>query len=180
MDVAGHAVSGLLEYGVLFLAPIHGRPVQIRNVVKDPSGEEVFLYKSHQTLYFALGVGVVWLAERGLEAYIPHKRLVVFLPNRLPGRISLYDNAFHVVGKDAFGHAHIAKSVQHSNEQVFLLGIREEFNIPVAAVVADHGEAGYRIFCPGRIHNLCESPVHLVGIARLRCITAPTVFLRRR
>ena len=51
--------------------------------------EEVFLHKTYQTLHFSLRKGMIWLAKLGLEAHRFHKSLVILLPNRKIGFISL-------------------------------------------------------------------------------------------
>ena len=69
--------------------------------------------------------------------------------------------------------------MDHPNKQVFLPGIGEELNIPLAAVVADHGKAGNAVGLTVVIQNIRESPVHLVGFTGLCDVPAATISLRR-
>lgn len=55
----------------------------------------------------------------------------------------------------------------YPNRQVFLSGVGKEFQIPLAAMVADHGKTGNAVSLPVVIQNIGESPVHLVGFAGL-------------
>ena len=73
------------------------------------------------------------------------------------------DNALHVICQNISGDPHICKGMQHADEEVFLLGIREEFNIPLPAMVSDHGKACNPVGSPLVSLNLYKSPVHLEG-----------------
>ena len=119
------------------------------------------------------------LAELRLKTYRFHKRLIVFLPDRMSLKIPVKHDTFHVVGQDMLWNPHIFECVKHSNEQVFLLGIGEELHILLTAVVAHHGKAGNIVFAAVVVHHFGESPVHLVGFSRLRGEPAATAALWR-
>jgi hypothetical protein len=53
--------------------------------------------------------------------------------------------------------------MEHADKEVFLLGIREEFHIPLPAVMADHGKACDPVDSPLVSLNLNKSPIHLEG-----------------
>lgn len=63
------------------------------------------------------------------------------------------------------GDPHVAKGVDHANEQVLLLCVRKKLHIPLTAVVADHGKTGSVVFAAVVIQNLGEASVHLVGLS---------------
>ena len=86
-------------------------------------------------------------AELRLETHCFHKGLVVLLPDRMALEVPVQYNTFHIVRQDILGDTHVAKGMDHANEQILLFGIGEELNIPLTAVVADHSEAGCGIFC---------------------------------
>lgn len=69
--------------------------------------------------------------------------------------------------------------MDHPNKQVFLPGVGEELNIPLAAVVTDHGKAGNAVGLTVVIQNIREAPVHLVGFTGLCDVPAATISLRR-
>lgn len=79
---------------------------------------------------------------------------------------------FHVVRQDILGNPHVAEGVDHANEQILLLGIGEEFDVSMTAMVADHGEAGCGVFSAVVVQNLGKAPVHLVGVSQLSCESA--------
>lgn len=72
---------------------------------------------------------------------------------------------------------HIAESMEHPNEQIFLLGIGKELYILLTAMVAHHGKAGNIVFAAVIVHHFGEAPVHLVGFSRLRSEPAATAAL---
>jgi hypothetical protein len=91
--------------------------------------------------------------------------------------VPVENDAFHVVRQDILGNPHVAKGVNHANEQVFLFGIGEELYVPLATVVTDHGEAGCGVFCPVIVQNLSKAPVHLVSVSWFCSEPATTVAL---
>lgn len=99
--------------------------------------------------------------------------------NAMALQITVQHNAFHIVGKHNLGHSHVHKGVDHPNEQVFLPGVGEKLNVPLTAVVTDHGEACCTVGISVIVQHICEAPVHLVGLARRCGVTAPSVSLRR-
>ncbi len=101
------------------------------------------------------------------------------LPDGVAFHIPANNYAFHVVCKDMMGHAHIPEGMDHADEQAFLLGVREEFDVPFPAVMTDHCEAGSREHIARMILHLDEAPVHLEGFSPLRRVAAATVALRR-
>ena len=68
--------------------------------------------------------------------------------------------------------------MDHAYEQVLLLGIREELNVHLPAVMADHREASDFVLFAIRIDHPCEAPVHLVCFSRTGPVTAAAVPLR--
>ena len=69
--------------------------------------------------------------------------------------------------------------MDHPNKQVFLPGVGEELNIPLAAMVTDHGKTGNAVGLSILIQNIRESPVHLVGFTGLCDVLTATIPLRR-
>jgi hypothetical protein len=69
--------------------------------------------------------------------------------------------------------------MEHSNKQVFLFGIGEEFDVTLTAMVADHGKAGTFYSWPIICDNIDKAPVHLVRFARLGAEAPPPVSLWR-
>jgi hypothetical protein len=68
--------------------------------------------------------------------------------------------------------------MDHPDEEVFLLGIWEEFDKPLAAVMTDHGEAGTFVRLSVICFHLNEAPVHLVSFAGT-CLKAPAAVALR-
>lgn len=118
------------------------------------------------------------LAEFRLETHSPHELLIVLLPKWIPLLFPPDDHAFHVVREDILGDAHVPEPVEHTNKQVFLLGVGEKLHILLTAVVADHSKAGNEVFFSGIRTDLGKAPVHLVCLARAGSVTPPTVSLR--
>ena len=54
----------------------------------------------------------------------------------------------HVVGEDILRNLHVLEGVNHSNEQVLLLGVGKEFHVLLSAMVANHGEASSGVLTP--------------------------------
>ena len=69
--------------------------------------------------------------------------------------------------------------MDHANEQILLPGIGEELNVTLPAMVADHGKACCAVDLPVVVQNICEAPVHLVGLAGICGIATTSVALRR-
>src|SRR5699024_978423 len=149
--------------------------VQVSNIVEYPDSEKVVFHKSHQALYLVFGKGIPGVAELCLKAEGFHESLVVLLPDRMAIQIPVQHDAFHIVSQDNFGHAHVLKGMNHSNEQVFLLSIGEKLNVALAAMVADHSEACRTVCISVVVQHICEAPVHLVGFSRRCAVTASTV-----
>ena len=164
--------------GVLLVAPVQGRQVQVSHIPEGPSGQEVVLHETDQTLHFALRKGVPGLAEFGLETHSPHELLVVALPDGLAVLAPPDHHALHVVREDILRDPHVLEGVNHANEQVFLLGVGEELHIPLTTMVADHGEAGGGVFFSQVGLNLGKAPVHLERLAGGCSVSPPPVSLR--
>ena len=147
---------------VLLIAPIKGSEVQVRYIPECSSGQEVFLHKANQPLYFSFCKRMSGLTQLGAESNGFHECLIVLLPHRLAFIISLQYNTFHIVCEDILRDPHIAKCPDHSNKQVLLLGIGEKLHIALAAVMADHCKAGGIVLGTIVIQNFCKAPVHLV------------------
>ena len=64
-------------------------------------------------------------------------------------------------------------------KMILLPGVGEKFNIPLPAMVADHGKARHAERAAVIIQNVCKSPVHLERLSGVSRVTAPTVSLRR-
>ena len=99
-------------------------------------------------------------------------RFMSLLPSNSPTPIS--NPMLHIPG-----YSHIGKAVDHTDEQVLLLGIGEELHIPLATVVADHGEAGDLIFAAVIVNHPGEAPVHLKGLSGLCSEPLPPASLGR-
>ena len=69
--------------------------------------------------------------------------------------------------------------MQHTYEQVLLLGVGEEFYVAGSAMVTYHGKAGCLIALIGICMDIHESPVHLKDFSGIRDITSPSISLRR-
>lgn len=91
------AVESLEKRMILLVTPLQGLLIQVRYVPEGPTGEEIALYKSDQTFYLVLGVGMAGLAELRLEANRVHKGLVFTVPNGLPIHIPVVYHTFHIV-----------------------------------------------------------------------------------
>ena len=117
------------------------------------------------------------LAELRAEADRFHKCLVILLPYGISLEVPVEDHSFHIVSENVPGDAHAGKAVDHADEQVLLLGIGEELHIPLATVVADHGEAGSSVLAAVVVHHIGEAPVHLKGLSRLRSEPLPPASL---
>ena len=118
------------------------------------------------------------LTELSLETHSPHELLIVLLPKGMPVLVPPDNHAFHVVRKDILRDAHVPEPVEHTNEQIFLLGVGEELHIPLTAVVADHSKAGNRVFFSGERLDLGKAPVHLERVSGAGGVPPPTVSLR--
>ena len=68
--------------------------------------------------------------------------------------------------------------MNHPNEEVFLLGIREELHIPFSAMVTDHGKAGGTPSVAITGFHVYEAPIHLERFSGLGRIPSPSVALR--
>ncbi len=104
------------------------------------------------------------LTELCIKSNCAHKGFVILLPYRTAVQITVEYNALHVICQHISGDTHILKSVDHPNKQVFLFGIRKEFNITLSAMVADHGKAGHAVDVSVVIQHIGKAPVHLVGL----------------
>ena len=163
---------------VLFGTPFQRSVVQAGHIPENASRKEVVLHESDKTLHLPLGKRVARLAEFRLETHGFHELLIILLPNRLALMVPPDHHALHVVRENGFGHSHVAESVNHADEQVFLLGVGKELYIPLAAVMANHCKTRCLVLLAViRVHRH-EAPVHLVRLARCSEIPAPTVPLR--
>ena len=99
------------------------------------------------------------------------------VPDRMTIRITTNHNAFHVVRKDIFRDTQPFECVDHADEQIFLLGIREELNIPLASVVTDHYKAGNFIWVAMACIHVHKAPIHLVTLTGITGVTTATIAL---
>lgn len=162
--VVGHHVQRLVVYGVLPVAPVEPLLVEVGDVKELSPGEEVVLHEADQPLHLALGERVVGLAEPRLEACRRHERLVLVVPQRAAVRVPSGDDGLHVVGQHRLRAPQVPEGMYHPYEQVLLLRVWEEFDVPLPAVVADHGEACCPSDIPVRGVYVREAPVHLVAL----------------
>ena len=146
MQFLGHICGGFVVGAVLLVAPVQSSPVQICNVPEDLAHQEVLFYETDQPLHLSFGKRMPRLAEFCLEGHRFHKGLVVFLPDWTALEVPVGDHTFHIVRQDILWDPHVAKGVDHANQQILLLGIGEELNIPLTAVVADHSKASCGVF----------------------------------
>src|SRR5574344_362395 len=177
MDILGNANPPVVSC-VLFIAPIQSCIIQIGHIPEHAPNEEVFLYEPHETFHLALRKGMPGLAELRLESNGLHELLIVLLPDWIAIQVTPNDYALHVIRQDVLRNAHVAESVDHPNEQIFLLCIGEELHIPLPAVVANHSEAGGVVFTSIVCLYLRKAPVHLKRLSGTGRVPSPTVSLR--
>ena len=91
---------------VLAPAPLDRFIIQVRKFFEYTSLQEVLLHKANETFYRTLGKRVTWLAEPGMEAYVPHEEFLVMLPDRFSLRISPDHNTLHVICQDVLRNIH--------------------------------------------------------------------------
>ena len=70
-----------------------------------------------------------------------HEGFVIPAPYRMPVRIAAGNNALHVVCQNSSRNAESLECMDHSDEQVLLLGVRKELDVAGSAVMAHHREA---------------------------------------
>ena len=87
-------------------------------------------------------------------------------------------HTLHVVRKHILRDAHVPESVQHSNEQVLLLCVREELDKRRPTMVAAHGKASSLVLVSGAVQDLCKAPVHMKRFSGSRLISPSPVALR--
>lgn len=150
----------------------------IGHIPEHAPNEEVFLYEPHETFHLALRKGMPGLAELRLESNGLHELLIVLLPDWIAIQVTPNDYALHVIRQDVLRNAHVAESVDHPNEQIFLLCIGEELHIPLPAVVTNHSEAGGVVFTSIVCLYLRKAPVHLKRLSGAGRVPSPTVSLR--
>lgn len=177
MNLLGYPVHRPVVSTILSVSPFHRLPVQVGYMVEYSAGKEIVFHKPHQALYLTFGKGMAGFAELCLKTKSLHEGLVVLLPDRMALQIPVQHDAFHIVSQDEFGHPHVLKGMDHSNEQVFLFGVGKKLNVALAAVVADHSEACRTVGVSVVVQHICEAPVHLVGLARCCGVTTSTVSL---
>ena len=175
MFIIRRAVHGTMIAAVLIRAPAQSLIVEIRDRSEYAPNEEVLFYKADQPLDLSFCKRVQWLTQLRLKADGLHKGFVIPLPDGMPFRIATGHNALHVVRQHVLRNAQIDKRMDHSDEEVFLLSVRKELHIPLAAVMADHGKAGNLIRATHTVHDFHKSPVHLERFARAGFIPPPSV-----
>ena len=178
MLLCRNAVHGTVINVVLVVTPPDCFVVEVGQFCKDAANHEIFLNKANQAFNASLCEWVAGLAKLRAEAKIAHKQLIILLPDRMALIIPADNNTFHVVRKDMLRNAHIQECMNYADKQVLLPCIREEFNIAVSTAMADHGKAGELVFLTPLRFYLDESPVHLVGFARIGLVSPATVSLR--
>ena len=177
MNLLRHAVNRPVIDVILSVAPVQRLPVQVGNVAEHPVNEEVLFYKADETLNFAFCKRMPRLAELRFKAHRFHKSLIILLPDRATFQVSVQDDALHVVCQDKSRNAHVLKGMDHANKEVLLSGVGKELNIPLAAVVADHGKAGHAERTSVVIQNIREAPVYLERLAGSGHVPASPVSL---
>ena len=171
MPLRRDAVRSLAVAVVFLVAPVGSLTVQVCQIREDPPWQEVLFYEPDKPFYGSFGVRVAWLAQRGLELECVHELFVILLPDgRSIGSPANYDT-FHVICHNPFRDGHGAKAMKHPDEQILLLGIREEFYKDFATVMADHGKAGNLLNLSTLHLGFHKAPVHLVRFAGFCFVT---------
>ena len=84
----------------------------------------------------------------------------------------------HVVGKNGFWNTQVSKRMKHANKKILLFGIWEEFNKSLSTMMTDHSKTGDSdrniLICI----NFYKTPVHLIGLSGIGCISAAAIPLR--
>ena len=149
------------------VAPFNRLIVQIGKFSEYTALKKILLHEADQALYEAFGKRVPRLAKASVESYVSHKEFIIVLPDWLSLWISADHYTLHVVYQSLLRHTHGQECMNHSDEEVFLLGIWKKLDIALSTAVTDHGRA-----CDvGRISvliiNIHESPIHWIAFAWL-------------
>ena len=166
MNLLRHTIYCFVVDAILLIAPFQDGLVQICYIPEGPAHQEIVLHKAYQTLHLSLGKRMPGFAELCLESNGGHECLIIFVPQRMPFQIPAVHNTAHIVGQHRLRDPHIFKGMKHTDEQVFLLGVRKELHIPLSAMVADHCKARCIVCSANIIMDLGKTPVHLVNLAR--------------
>ena len=100
------------------------------------------------------------------------------MPDGLAFEVAVQDDALHVVREHVCWNAEAFEAVNHPDEEVLLLGIREELDVAGTAMVAGHDKARTLEGAAGACHHIREAPVHLERIPRRRLVPAAAIPLR--
>ena len=164
---------------ILPVAPLQGGLVEVVVVSEGPSCKEIVLHESDQPLDLSFGERMPRLAELRLETHGFHEHLIFEIPDWLAVAVPADDDALHVVGQNILGNTHVGECPQHPDEQILLLGIREELHVTLSTMMTDHRETRRSERLTGFLYVHCgETPVHLVGVARVCRISSAPVALR--
>ena len=166
-----------VKAGVLLLALIQSREIQVSHIPEKPPGQKVVLHETDQALHLSLCKRMPRFAEFRLEPHGPHELHIVLLPRGLPILPPTDDYAFHVVRQDVLRDAHVAETMDYTNEQVLLLGVGEELHISLPAEVAHYSKASTRIFLSGIGLDLRKAPIHVECFGRGSGVPPPPVSL---
>jgi hypothetical protein len=177
MFLVRNAIHRAVIDTVLRIAPPECLVIQVSKLSEDTSRQEIFFDEANQALNGPFGEGVSGLAKLRFKAKVAHEQFVVLLPDRTALIIPADDDALHVVREDILRDAHVQEGMDHTDEEILLAGIGEEFDIAFSTAMADHGKAGNPIgFSLFGLH-FDESPIHLVGLAGSCPISSAAVSL---
>ena len=160
------------------VTPLQCFEVKIGYVTKDPVYQKVCLYISDKTFDLSFGKRVTGLTQLRLEPDSIHEGFIIFLPYGISFEITPKNDTFHVVCQDVLWDTHVGKCTEHSDEQVFLFGIRKEFHITFAAMMTDHYKTGDAVVMSVIVVHGDEAPVHLVCFAWTCMVTKSAITLR--
>ena len=172
-----YVIHSSMISAILFVTPDQCIAVQICNISKCSSDNKIFFYKADKPFHLSLCKGVSAFTQLCMETDCFHEDLIIFLPYWISFHISSDYHAFHIICKNVFWNAHVNKRMNHTNEQIFLSGIRKEFNVALAAVMTDHGETCTLIRSTFRSIYFNKSPVHLIILTRTCMISSASVSL---
>ena len=142
MNFLRNAVNRFVILTVLRIAPLKCLTVQICDIPKRSPNNEVLFHESDEPLYSPFSEWMPWLTKLGLKPDDFHEGFVIFLPYGISCRIPSDHDTLHIVGENSLRDTHIDERMDHSDEEILLLGIWKELNIPLSAMMTDHCEAG--------------------------------------
>ena len=97
MYILRYAVNSFMVYAVLSVAPVERSSIEIAYIPKGSAYKEIILYKPDEAFNRPFCKRMPGLTQLCLKADCLHKRLVIFLPYWLSGKVSLYNDAPHII-----------------------------------------------------------------------------------